>query len=464
MMLRHCLDNRRRTLVHSHEERHDHTGKPQAGAHPARRQDELAALQRRMGNAAFTEFLEQARSPRDAATLRQPLGNAAFSDLLDQADRAGAPHHTGVVQRTPLDQSHNVLTVQRASLDESPAHWNGQPVTWSAEGLDGTFFIGPPGAQVVVKPLRRTGEVEYAGMFLREFRVSAPQTARYPIESTEGQAIAALVRTAATGTGRRSPENLARLLGEANAFLVMERLPGSSVQSLSDPEALAYLQDTSALKGTGRMLAVDTFIDNWDRFTEHMNLRNYLYQMAQAAAPGVVHAIDNEVRFVTRELTSTVTRHPGAHDVNIYMEDHRDRINSVVDHRLRADLITRVLAHFREEHDGHAEAIGYLDTHERDIRSAISEGTRQALQDLTGVFETNRDLLMRMRTDGYDPESQDRRDPEVANRLADYLTARVRGMSAADAARQLLEAVEEWRERNRRSAAPSPTSAGSPHA
>jgi hypothetical protein len=69
---------------------------------------------------------------------------------------------------------------------------------------------------------------------------------------------------------------------------------------------------------------------------------------------------------------------------------------------------------------------------------------------------------MRMRTDIDEPESRSGRDPAVADPLAGYLTARVRGMSTDEAARQLLEAVEDWRERNRRSAAPSPTSAASP--
>lgn len=450
--------------MRSHEERHDHTGKPPAGARPARRQDELAALQRRMGNAAFTRLLEQTRSPQGAAALHQSLGNAAFSGVPDHAGHADAPHPTEVVQRTPLDQSHGI-TVQRAALNESPVHWGGQPVRWSAEGLiSGVFFIGPPGAQVVVKPLRHTGEVEAAGTFLREFDVSAPRTTRYRIDSTEGQAIAALVRGTATGTGNRSAENLDRLLQEASAFLVMERLSGNSVESLPGPEALAYLQDASALRGTGRMLAVDAFIGNDDRFLTLANLGNYLYQIAQAAAPSVVHAIDNEMRFYTGYLSSTTTSVPGAREVNIFMAYRRDQINSVVDQRSRARIITRVLDEFRDAHEEHAAAIEYLHANERRIRTVISRGTDQALQDLAHVFDTNRDLLIRMRTDIYEPETQDRRDPETADHLADYLTARVRGMSAAEAARHLMEAVEEWRERNRRSAAPSPSSAGSPGA
>jgi hypothetical protein len=447
--------------VRSHEERHDHTGKPPAGARPARRQDELAALQRRMGNAAFTRLLERARSPQDAAALHQPPGSAASGGLPGDA---GAPHRTDAVQRTPSDQPHGI-TVQRASLNESPNHWTGQPVRWSEEGLmGGVFFIGPSGAQVVVKPLRHTGEVEAAGTFLRDVNVSAPRTTRYRVDSAEGQAIAALVRGAATGTGNRSAENLDRILQEASVFLVMERMQGSSVESLPGPEALAYLQDASALRGTGRMLAVDAFIDNDDRFITLANLGNYLYQIGRAAAPSVVHAIDNEMRFYTGYLSSTTTSVPGARDLNIFMAHRRDEINSVIEPRSRARIITRVLNEFRDAHEEHAEAIAYLHANERSIRTLISRGTEQALQDLAHVFETNRDLLMRIRTGIYEPETQDRRDPAAAEQLADYLTARVRGMSADEAARQLMEAVEEWQERNRRSAAPSPTPAGSPAA
>jgi hypothetical protein len=162
----------------------------------------------------------------------------------------------------------------------------------------------------------------------------------------------------------------------------------------------------------------------------------------------------------TGALTYQGTRHPGTRDVNVFMADHRDQINSVVDHRRRAEVITSVLNEFRRVHGQHAEAMAYLDSRERAIRSTIANGTTQALRELASLFESNRDLLRTMTT-GYDPESERLRDLEVADRLADYLASRVRGTSAADAAEQLLERVEEWA-RHRRSGAPSPSSAGSP--
>jgi len=215
-----------------------------------------------------------------------------------QAAPGEAAHQdAGQVQRAPAPAD---PAVQRLAINDAPSAWRGQPVRRSGEGAAGVYFVGPPGQEVVVKPLLSTGNVEYAHKFLGHMDVQAPAFKRYDIGSSEGKAIKKFLRANNTAEHplERATGDLEMQLSSASAFLVMEMVQGPTLQGAGEDEARQFLGDTQALRQIGRTMVADAFLGNGDRIVgPTVNLGNFLYQVANAIAPNRLHAIDNDSKF-----------------------------------------------------------------------------------------------------------------------------------------------------------------------
>jgi hypothetical protein len=377
----------------------------------------LLALQRLAGNSAVTNLVGVRRSAVHEA-LRSPggpLGPAARADM--QAPRS--------------------LVVQRLAYNEDPVGWAGQPVVRSAEGVFGAYFVGPPGAQVVVKPLFSTGNVEYADRFMGEMGLSAPASVRHAKTSPAGTALAALLLT----TTGADPAAVQQQIDMANAFLVMERLPGTAIKSLAEQEALAFLQESAALERTGRIMVADAFLGNEDRLVgPRVNLGNFLYAVPGVVAPTVVQTIDNESKFGAGwDPAAGLT--PGLASKLFYINQLKTNSDMFIDRFL--DRFDQIQV-FRQ----HNTVVAHLAANRDAVRTSIRTGITAAFTDMADIFRTNIDLVRTVGR-GYDAESEGSRDASAAKATAKYIEARQRNESHDTAVRRLTAYVEYRAKRDR---------------
>jgi hypothetical protein len=189
---------------------------------------------------------EKAAEVNAARVMRAPLSQhlltAAGSSVHDGNENLRKPPAQDRQPRGDRDADRSgtnpPVAVQRLAIGDAPTTWGGAPVSRSGEGRDGVFFVGPGGARVVVKPLRSTGNVEYANYFMRQMGLTAPATVRYAKTSREGQAITRLLM-ANQDKGRDSDE-VKTQVENASAYLVMEMLSGTSIQTLDDAKQPSF--------------------------------------------------------------------------------------------------------------------------------------------------------------------------------------------------------------------------------
>lgn len=329
------------------------------------------------------------------------------------------------------------MAIQRLALADKPSAWGAQNVKRSGEGVAGVFFVGASPNDVVVKPLGSTGNVEYANRFMGAMGLSAPGTARYDKTSADGTAITNLLL--ANKDKGRTPTEVEDQVKGANAYLVMEKVQGRSIQTLSDAEAVEFLRNTNALKDTGRIMVADAFLGNQDRLVGgRVNLGNFFYQAASNVAPGVVRTIDNDSSF---KEGSVRTKRSGGKTVDGQLASKIEYIKFLITPKGRDDFITAFLARFKGAHKNNANALAEATGQEATIKAAIDQGIKDALADIRQLFETNIDLVRSVAT-GYDTESEDNRDRSAAKGTALFMKSVVGGEDPDVATAKLVKYVE----------------------
>ncbi|MFF3781394.1 hypothetical protein [Streptomyces sp. NPDC001933] len=386
------------------------------------------ALQAVSGNAAVVQMLRRAGHPWAQEQHQHDAG-----DSHHRAEQAQQPG----VRRVPAPAD---LSVQRLAVEDAPSSWHGQAVRRSGEGADGVFFVGPPGAEVVIKPLPSTGNVEYAHRFLEHMDIRAPRIVRHAVTSREGQAIHdLLMRNQAVG---RTPEEIPNQLSSAQAFLVMEKAPGATLQGMDANAALQFLGDGEALRKTGRTMVADAFLGNDDRIVgSRVNLGNFLYQAAAAIAPTAqLTAIDNSSRFTAPQVLPTRAGGKRLDDRlavklgYLQMLRHPARTNP---------FITKFLQRFRQAHQNSPAVTAILDDDAQSgpIKDRLGEGIASAFADLATVFTGNASLLRAIGS-GYDEASAENRSVSGAKAAAKYVSDTQNGLTHDQAVDELIGYVE----------------------
>ncbi|MET9662994.1 hypothetical protein [Streptomyces sp. NPDC006510] len=386
------------------------------------------ALQAVAGNAAVVQMLRQAGHPWAQEQHQHSPGCGHH-----QAEQAQQP----AVQRVPAPTE---LSVQRLTVEDAPSSWHGQAVRRSGEGADGVFFVGPPGAEVVVKPLSSTGNVEYAHRFLEHMDIRAPRIVRHAVASREGQAIHdLLMNNQAVG---RTPEEIPNQLGTAQAFLVMETAPGATLQGMDANAALQFLGDEAALRQTGRTMVADAFLGNDDRVVGgRVNLGNFLYQAATAIAPTTrLTAIDNNSRFTAPQVLPT---RAGGKKLDDRLAVKLGYLGMLRDPARSNAFIARFLQRFRQAHHNSPEITGILDDDAQSgpVKDRLGEGITSAFADLATVF-TDNVFLLRAIGSGYDEASAEDRSVSGAKATAKYVSDTQKGLTHDQAVDQLIGYVE----------------------
>lgn len=342
----------------------------------------------------------------------------------------------GQVQRVaaPTD-----LSVQRLSIEDAPSTWQGQPVRRSGEGIAGVFFVGPAEAEVVVKPMPSTGNVEYAHLVMDHMDIRAPRMVRHAIESPEGQAIRDLLMK--NQQAGRSPDEIPKQLSTAQAFLVMEKVPGATLQTDSDG-ALKFLGDQANLRQAGRTMVADAFLGNDDRVMGgRVNLGNFLYQAATAIVPAAqLTAIDNNSRFTAPQVLPSRT---GGKQLDQRLESKLFYLRTLRAPARENMHIARFLQKFRQVHRESPEVTAILDDAAQSgpIRDRLGEGITAAFADLAKVF-TDNVFLLRAIASGYDEESAEDRSVSGAKAAAKYVTDTQKGLTHDEAVNELITYVE----------------------
>ena len=376
----------------------------------------------------------------EAQATRALSGPAPAQAAPGDAAHQHAGQDSGQVQRAPASAD---PSVQRLAINDSPSGWHGQPVRRSGEGAAGVFFVGPPGEEVVVKPLASTGNVEYAHKFLDHMRVAAPGLKRHAMDSPEGQALKTLLlNNAHVG---RTPQEIPNQLATSNAFLVMEMLPGSTLQGAAEDEALRFLEDAVALHQTGRTMVADAFLGNQDRAVGMtVNLGNFLYQVANAVAPGRLHAIDNESTF-TAPKTKTLSTGKKSLDDGLtgklfYFDELRKPVND------KNYFVDKFVDKLKQSHREKPQVVEVLNDPARvsQIKGWIGEGITAAFADLANVFDDHAPLLRAIGSADYDAASAAGRNVSAGKAAAKYVKDTQGGaMTNAQAATELLSYVDQ---------------------
>ncbi|WP_051858475.1 eCIS core domain-containing protein [Streptomyces cellulosae] len=376
-----------------------------------------------------SDAFEREAEARATQVLRGPSPAHA-----GEAASSGAP--SGQVQRAPGPRD---TALQRATIDEAPTTWQAQPVRRSEHGADGVYFVGPPGRQVVVKPLMATGNVAYADRFLAEMGISAPRSVTHAVASPEGQALSRLLHGHASGGGNR--EEITQQLDRATGFLVMEMVSGTALHVLPDDDAQKYLHDTSALHQTGRLMAFDTFLGNGDRFLTKINLGNLLYQSPGEDTPGGIHAIDNDSKFPAPAVGE---RRDGTKQLDNDLQgkvEYFDMLSAL--DKEKHFIVDRFLGRFGTAHHKHPQVSATLKDSEQheNIRSALKRGIASGLSDLATTFKERTDLIKAMGA-GYDRASAHNRSVSSGKAAAKYVYDTQQGVTPEQARQQLIAYVE----------------------
>ncbi|SDD50050.1 eCIS core domain-containing protein [Nocardioides lianchengensis] len=329
--------------------------------------------------------------------------------------------------------AHRML--HRLAYTDNPSTWDGERVRRSGEGVAGVFFVGPD-RDVVVKPLNSTGTVEYANDFMAQgMNMPAPKTVRYAKGTPQANVLERLLMTA---EGTRSDTEVTDQINGAKAYLIMEKMGGKSIQTLSNDEATEFLGNEQALKDTGRIMVSDAFLGNTDRLVGgNVNLGNFFYQASAGLLPGKVNTIDNDSKSTKGK---TRTGRSGNKVVDGDLGSKIGYLEMLIDLQQRLGPIGAFLTKFMQAHRDNAGALGYLNTNRATIITAVSDGITQALTDMTALFNSNFDLVRQVANG--DVESESSRNLSSAKGAAKYLQARQSGTSQADATAKLTKYVE----------------------
>lgn len=405
----------------------------------------------------LTHVIQQRRGPVAGTPTADGLSVSDPSDAFEkeaeaQATRAlsgPSPKRTAPGEAARQDTAHGQvqrvaaptdLSVQRLSIEDAPSTWQGQAVRRSGEGFGGVFFVGPPGAEVVVKPMSSTGTVEYAHRFLEHMDIEAPRIVRHAATSPEGQAIHKLLMD--NRQAGRTEDEIPNQLSTAEAFLVMETAPGATLQSMDPNAAVQFLGDQATLRKAGRTMVTDAFLGNDDRLVgNRVNLGNFLYQAATAIVPTAqLTPIDNDSRFTAPQVLTLA----GGKKLD-------DRLGTKLTwiQMLRAPardnyLITKFLQKFRNAHRASPEVTAILDDPAQSgpIRDRLGEGITAAFADLAKVFKDNVFLLRAIASAGYDEASAEDRSVSGAKAAAKYVADTQKGLTHDEAVDELITYVE----------------------
>jgi hypothetical protein len=328
--------------------------------------------------------------------------------------------------------------IRRLAYNQNPTTW-GAPAginrRRSGEGAVGVFFANDTGAvfapgTVVIKPLASSGEVDFANKFLHEgMGFEVPDTVTYPLASNEGQALEALLRADGM-VGTRSATEVDEQLGFANRIMVMSVVKGSSMQTLDDGGATEFLRNAPALEQVGRLMVSDAFLGNGDRLVgPTVNLGNFFYAAATAAAPGRITTIDNDSKSgaatwgnsgaLTGELQSKIFT-----------------LQQLSEAAGQDYFINKFLAKMRVSHVAHPGAIAELDNNAARITADIRTGITRGLADIADVFTNNMDLVRSMGAYS-DAASAPKMHVDEAKGAAQYTKALVGGTDPDTAVAQL---------------------------
>ncbi|MFW6720218.1 eCIS core domain-containing protein [Streptomyces sp. MAR4 CNY-716] len=403
----------------------------------------------------LTHVIQQRRGPVAGTPTADGLSVSDPSDAFEREAEARAtralsgppPQRTapgesarrdtaaGQVQRVSAGAD---LAVQRLTIDDAPSSWTGQPVRRSGEGADGVFFVGPPGQEVVVKPMWATGNVEYAHRVLEHMNIQAPRIVRYALDSPEGQAIHDLLMS--NQEAGRTPQEIETQLSTAQAFLVMEKAPGETLQGMPAAEALQYLGDQEALRQTGRIMVTDAFLGNDDRVMGgRVNLGNFLYKAATLIAPGALNAIDNNSKFTTPQVLSA----QAGKKLDDKFQVKLTYLNFLRTPDMRDHFINKLLQKLRQAHRGSPEITGILDDDARTgpIKDRIGEGIAAAFADLAKVFADNVFLLQAIASYDEGGSAEDR-SVTGAKAAAKYVADTQNGLTHDEAVEELIAYLE----------------------
>jgi hypothetical protein len=389
------------------------------------------------------------------AQMRDGCRTGAASDAASMVDGAGAtltPAGVMALQRlagnravTSLVRRAGGRVIQRLAYTDPPTTWASTiTIKRSEEGLEGVYFVRDGTDQVVVKPLADTATVEYASRFMEQgMGLDAPQSRTYSKLSTEGREITRLFTTKPI-QNEKKPGEAKTQIDNANYWLVMSTVRGTSIQKLDDAEATKFINDDDALKAVGKIMVADAFLGNEDRLVGmKANLGNFFYAVASGVTPGVVRTIDNEARF------------PLSQDpyVRGSLKKKLDIVENLLDTATphgRQFYLGSFLAQFKSAHRNHPNTLlAIAGRGEAAIKNTISDGIDDAFRDVALVFKQNIDLV---RAVAVSPEAESRaaRDPGSAKAIAHYIRARVRqGLTQNTAADQLKHYFEYRARRNK---------------
>lgn len=380
------------------------------------------------------------RSSPPVAASRDAAPQGATSALLALQRAAGGAAVSRALARSATPP------VQRLSYTDEPRAWRGQPVTRSGEGAQGVFFVGPKGDQVVVKPMYSTGGAQHADMFLAEMGISTPRSLRYAKNGLSGRAIHnLLLSNAAAG---RTPEEIPAQLEQANAFLVMDHVPGASLQQLGEEETVRYLSDRSALQQTGRMMVADAFLGNEDRVSgPAVNLGNFFYQAATVMTPGTIRAIDSDARFGP---VSVSRGRSGKKMLNDAMQTKLGYLEMLLPPAVNSPLIHRFLGRIRQAHRRSPRVIELLDdkAFTDTVRAAVADGAEKAWTDMARLLSSHTDLLRNVGF-AYDEGSRDQLKVSSVKATSKYVENRLAGVGREAAEQKLVAYVEQRSRRDR---------------
>lgn len=365
---------------------------------------------------------DQKRTRQDDRDLPLPVQSVAQRVLATQRQAGNAA---------------TARMLQRLAYTDAPATWGNVAVKRSSEGVEGVYFVGPT-RDIVVKPVRSTGTVEYANRFMGAIGFTAPKSVRYAMNDAGTAGVITQLIVSKKGT-QGVPDDVDTKLPTYAAYMVMEKVTGKSIQTLTDQEALEYLRNQDALKATGRLMLADAFLGNSDRLVGgKANLGNFFYQVAGAVNPGVVNTIDNESKFETGSVRKTKA---GKKRLDGDLGNKAHLIKELATPQGRLPWIKQMLARFAGAHQNNAQATAELTNNRQAIEALIDRGIQDALTDLAQFLKTNMDLVRAVAV-GYDTESAASRDLTAAKGAAKFVRAIAGGMDPDKATDRLIAYVE----------------------
>lgn len=341
--------------------------------------------------------------------------------------------------------------IRRLAYNQNPNTW-GAPATLnrrrSGEGAEGVFFVNDAGpvfaaGTVVVKPLRSSGEIKFANKFLNQgMGFETPDEITYAKTSAEGVALQNVLTTAGVA-GLKSPTEAQTQVNGASQMMVMSMVAGKSVQTLSDNEAVEFLQNEDALKEVGHLMVSDAFLGNQDRLVgvSPVNLGNFFYAAAGAMQRGRVTTIDNDSSFLaaTRKANGSLDGQ---------LVDKVFFIEQLCSAQGKLYFINKFLTRMRGAHQNNANTLAEINANTGWISHKISTGIDEGLRDISTVFTNNMDLVRSIRAIN-DPHSANKRHSDEAKSIGHYINARQSGTDPATALTKLSTYVEYRSKRNK---------------